>query len=58
MHYMNISEVDIDLQIRVGPGYPDPEIRGGGGWGSKTFFLKMRGGGGGWICHCIWPGLN
>ena len=40
MHYMNISVVDTDLQIRVGPSYPDPEIRGAGGGGGaqKLFF--------------------
>ena len=28
---------DTDPQIRVGPGYPDPEIRGAG---LKNFFSK------------------
>lgn len=47
MHYMNISVVDTDLQIRVGPSYPDPEIRGGGGVGLKNFFSKNDGKGAG-----------
>ena len=31
--------VDTDLQISVGPGHPDPEIRGGGGPGLKKNFF-------------------
>ena len=37
-----ISVADPDLQISVGPGHPDPEIRGGeGGAVSKNFFLSV-----------------
>ena len=35
---------DPDLQIRWGPGLPDSEIKGGGGAGSVSFGLKIRGG--------------
>ena len=36
---------DPDLQIRWGPGLPDSEIKGGGGGaGSVSFGLKIRGG--------------
>ena len=47
MQHMKISLADTGLQVRVRPGNPDPEMGGGGGVGavSKTFFLKMRGGG-------------
>ena len=31
---------DPDLQIRGGPGHPDPEIRGGG-WSPKKYFLAL-----------------
>lgn len=44
MCYMNISVADTDPQIRVGPGYPDPEIRGAG---LKNFFSKNDGKGAG-----------
>ena len=32
-----------DLQIREGPGHPDPEIRGAGGGGSKRQFFPPFG---------------
>ena len=44
MQHMKISVADTGLQVRVRPGNPDPEIRGGAS--QKRFFLKMRGGGG------------
>ena len=53
MHYMNISVADTDLQIGVGPGYPDPEIR----VGCKNFFSKNEGGGGGGLDLPL-PGPN
>ena len=36
---------DPDLQIRWGPGLPDAEIKGGGGW-VGLFWSKNKGGGG------------
>ena len=45
MQHMKISVADTGLQVRVRPGNPDPEIRGGAS--QKRFFLKMRGGGAG-----------
>ena len=43
----DISVADPDLQISVGPGHPDPEIRGGeggvrGGRSPKRFFSVLR----------------
>ena len=31
--YWSATVADPDLQIREGPGHPDPEISGGGGGG-------------------------
>ena len=43
MQHMKISVAATGLQVRVRPGNPDPEIRGGRF--QKLFSLKMRGGG-------------
>ena len=56
MQHMKISVAATGLQVRVRPGNPDPEM--GGGAVSKTFLSKNEGGGGGWMCYCIWPGPN
>ena len=38
-HNLYVSVTDPDLQIRGGPGHPDPEIREGrGGQSPKKFF--------------------
>ena len=34
----NLAVADPDLQIREGPGHPDPEIRGGGGQSPQKIF--------------------
>ena len=57
MQHMKISVADTGLQVRVRPGNPDSEMGGGGGV-PKTFLSKNEGGGGCWMCHCIWPGPN
>ena len=31
-----------DLQIREGPGHPDPEIMGRGGWGKRGACLQKK----------------
>ena len=61
---------DPDLQIRVGPGHPDPEIRVGGRFPKKifpalraSFWSKNKGGAGPpgplpWIHHCAGSPLN
>ena len=37
--YWSATVADPDLQIREGPGHPDPEISGGGGGGVKKIFF-------------------
>ena len=61
------SVPDPDLEIRRGPGHPDPEIRGWGRGGSlQKFFLALwasvwsKNGGGGWAPRAppLGPPLN
>ena len=40
-HNLYLSVADPDLQIRGGPGHPDPEIREGGGTISKKIFPAL-----------------
>ena len=42
-HNLYLSVADPDLQIRGGPGHPDPEIREGAGTISKKIFSSSFG---------------